>query len=88
MKYLKRNWDESRGDELDHWGTSIWYFEVLDNGNVVRQVEVYANGPALKYDQTHVEDEYGCLSDQPLDLEDFAAFEIRKDEFEGVWNRN
>lgn len=87
MKYFKRHWDETRGDELDHRWTSIWYLEVLDDGNAIRQVEVYANGPVLKYDETNAEDEYGGLSDQPLDLEDFATFEIREDEFEAAWNK-
>lgn len=86
MKYFKRNWGETRGNELEHWGTSVWYFEVLDDGSVVRQVEVYTNGPALKYDEINIEDEYGCLADQPLDLDDFAAFEIGEDEFEAAWN--
>ena len=27
-RYYKRNWEETRGDEFDSWGTSIWYFEV------------------------------------------------------------
>lgn len=51
-----------------------------------RQIEIYANGTVLQYDQRHIEDEYGGLSEAPLDPEDFAPFEITQAEFEGVWS--
>ena len=51
-----------------------------------RQIEIYANGTVLQYDQVHIEDEYGGLSEAPLDPDDFALFEITQAEFEGVWS--
>ncbi len=47
--YFKRPWKRTRGDSYDHWGNSIWYFETKDNGGVLRQIEVYENGPINKY---------------------------------------
>jgi hypothetical protein len=80
-RYYKRPWDESRGGAFDAWGRSLWYFEVDDDGYPVRQIEQYENGRVLRYDANHVEDEYGGLGDQPLDLPDFASFEITGKEF-------
>ncbi|MFC0518772.1 DUF6881 domain-containing protein [Mucilaginibacter angelicae] len=85
MKYYKRNWDELRGDEFDFWGTSTWYFECDEDDYVLRQMEIYANGNVLKYDESYQEDKYGGLAEGPLDSEEFAEFEITKDEFERVW---
>ena len=85
FRYYRRPWDELRGDALDVWGPSVWYFEVGEDDHPVRQVERYARGPVLRYSAVHLEDEYGGLGDQPLDREEFAAFEISKDEFEAAW---
>jgi len=41
----------------------------------------------LKYDLKNIEDEFGGLADQPIDLEEFVNFEIAKDEFEEQWKR-
>jgi hypothetical protein len=86
MRYFKRRWDESRGDQYDSWGPSNWYFEVGDDGYAVRQLEQYEGGPILKYDETHLDDEFGGLGEKPLDLEEFAAFEIDRAEFEVIWS--
>jgi len=85
MRYFKRYWDERRGDSHDAWGCSWWYFETDDAGVVTRQVEVYDRGPTLRYDERHLNDEFGGLSDQPLDLGVFAGPEIAQEEFEQVW---
>ena len=87
MRYFKRPWEESRGDEYDAWGTSVWYLEVDEQGGVSRQLEVYENATALKYDASHLEDRYGGLSDATLDLEEdgFLPFEIERAEFESTW---
>ena len=86
-RYFKRAWNGSTGDKLTgSWGHSTYYFESDPNGNVLRQIESYANGNKLKYDQDHFQDEYGRLSDQPLDLEEFNDFKIEKDEFEKAWS--
>jgi hypothetical protein len=86
LRYYKRRWDESRGDEHDEWGLSIWYFEVGDDGFPARQLQVYDGGPALKYDEAHLDDEFGGLGDQAIDLEEFAPFEIDGPAFETAWS--
>lgn len=85
MKYYKKKWDETRGDEYDNWGTSIWYFEIDEKGYPNKQIEEYENGKILKYNSDNLEDEYGGLGGQAIDLEEFAEFEITKEEFYKVW---
>jgi hypothetical protein len=86
MKYYKRHWDETTGDELtEPWGTSTFYFETDQNNNVLRQLQVFENGRGLKYWTEFSEDNYGMLSDQPLDADDFAQHMIDQAEFEKVW---
>jgi len=85
MNYYKRNWNETRGDQYDSWGKSIWYFETDNNGEVLRQIEAYDNGKVLKYDNQNIEDEFGGLADQNLDLTEFVEFSIEKEEFENKW---
>lgn len=85
--YFKRPWNETRGDAYDNWGTSIWYFETNEKGEILRQIEVYENGRKLKYSSAFIADEYGCLGDQSLDLLDFQPYQIKKIAFEKVWIR-
>ena len=86
VNYYKRNWDETTGEELtDSWGTSAYYFETDDEGNVIRQLQLFSNGNALKYDTKYLDDKFGGLSEVPLDLEEFEPFVISADEFEQHW---
>ena len=85
MRYFKRYWAELRGDAHNDWGSSHWFFETDDTGVVERQIEVYDSGPTLRYNQSRQEDEYGALSEHPLDLAEFAAFEVSQIEFERAW---
>jgi hypothetical protein len=87
VRYFKRPWAEPRGDQHSNWGTSTWFFEIADDGYVARQIEVYEGGVALKYDESHLEDSYGGLSEGTLDLErdGFLPFEIAAPEFEQAW---
>jgi hypothetical protein len=85
MGYFKRYWDEPRGDAHDAWGCSWWYFETDAAGVVSRQIEVYDHGPTLRYHVGRLNDEFGGLADQPLDLREFAGFRIGAEEFERVW---
>jgi hypothetical protein len=80
-RYFRRHWNEDPGFELAGWGESVWLFEADDDGRVVRQVEVFENGNVLSYDASHDEDECGGLSVEPLDLIEFAPFEITADTF-------
>jgi hypothetical protein len=86
LRYYKRPWDQSRGDRYDAWGRSVWLFETDEVGNVLRRVELYDGGQRLRYDGNRLDDSYGGLSEKPLDLSDFAAFEIDATEFEAVWS--
>lgn len=89
MKYFKRNWDETTGDELtDDWGKSVYYFETDNEMNVLRQIEKYENGKHLKYDSEYLEDKYGGLSEVQLELAEFSEFEIGKEEFNQVWDNS
>jgi len=85
-RYFKRPWDDTTGAPLtDDWGTSVFYFETNLTGEVLRQLEVFANGKRIKYTTDYLEDEYGGLSEVPLDLVEFKGYEIAKDEFEEAW---
>lgn len=86
-RYFRRRWEESRGDQFDDWGASVWYFEVDAEGYPLRQVEVYDSGVVLTYDRSHDHDEFGGLGDQPIDADDFASFEILGEEFDAAWAR-
>lgn len=86
MNYYRRPWDETRGDDYSDWGTSTWFFEIGEDGYPARQLELYENGKALAYDTAHADDEFGGLGDQPLDLQEFAPFEITKAQFEQAWS--
>ena len=85
MKYFKRSWEQSRGDEYDDWGTSVWFLEVHEGRWLNRQLQIYENGNVLSYDESHDLDEYGGLGDQEVDLVEFAEFEIDADQFEQQW---
>ncbi len=85
--YFKRRWDETRGDQHDAWGTSVWYFEVGPDGYAVRQIEEYASGVLLKYSETEMEDEYGFLADQPIDIDEGDWEGITRAEFESAWHK-
>ena len=86
MKYYKYRWNESRGDQYDNWGFSLWYIEIGEDDFPNRQIEVYDNGKVLKYSQEYLEDEYGGLGDQKLVLSEFDGIECTKMEFENNWN--
>jgi hypothetical protein len=89
-RFYRRRWDETRGDEFDGWGCSVWYFDVDDDGWPVRQVEVYDAGRVLRYGYGHEEDIYGGLGQASLDDsdEDWSRVEITRAKFERVWDSN
>ncbi len=82
-----RPWNETRGDQYDGWGTSWWYFEVADDGQVTRQIEVYESGALLRYDVKWDVDAYGGLTTERLDLSESAYLDILGQDFEQVWER-
>ena len=85
--YYKRHFNEIRTEKSEIWGTCDYYFETNQNGQILRQIEVYENGKKLKYSEEFIEDEYGFLADQPLDLFDFQNFAITKPDFEFQWQK-
>lgn len=85
MHYLKRKWDDTRGDQYDHWGNSMWYFETNKYGKVSRQVEEYAIGIRLRYDTEYPSNIYGMLSNAQLELSDSEFEKITASEFEKKW---
>lgn len=86
-RFYRRRWDETRGDEFDNWGHSVWLFEVGCDGWPVRQVEIYDVGRVLRYGPNHPEDHYGGLGEASIyDSGDQRNdFEITEAEFEREW---
>ena len=86
MRYFKRHWNGSRGDEYDSWGVSDWWFETDNDGYVTRCIQRYQNGNVLLYTEFHKEDKYGMLPEGTIDLTDFEDYIISKNEFEEIFN--
>ncbi len=87
MKYYKYKWNESRGDQFDSWGFSLWYIEIGEDNYYNRQVTIFDNGKILKYSENKLEDEFGGLGEGKFDLSEFDGIECSKNEFEENWNR-
>jgi hypothetical protein len=84
-----RRWEESRGDRFSSWGAATYYFEVGPDGWPIRQIEVYDNGPILRYGPDHQEDEYGRLAQTQLEeMEDENQWAIAAQDFEDAWSPN
>ena len=84
-RYFRRRWNESRGDAYDHWGPAVYFFEVSDEWRTIRQMEVYDDGHVLRYEADHTADDYGFLSVDPGNREDFEPYEIDGAAFESAW---
>ena len=83
MKYLKIDWDEITFDE--DWGLSSWYLEIGEDNYIRRQLEVFENSNRIKYDESHSNDSYGSLGDQPIELEELNGIVISAADFETEW---
>ncbi|MGA5763070.1 hypothetical protein [Nonomuraea bangladeshensis] len=59
----------------------MYYLAIDGAGTVRQQVEVYANGVVLAYDELHDDDGFGGLTYADLDLKEFSPFEISRQEF-------
>jgi Cysteine-rich CPCC len=87
LQYYKRPWDETTGEPTTNdWGTAVYYFETNAQGDVLKQIVVYQNHKTLKYSVLHLEDEFGGLAEQALDLTDSGYISIDKNEFFRLWN--
>jgi hypothetical protein len=88
LLYFKRHWDETTGNpKTDTWGKSFYYFETDIEGDVLKQIVVYDNGKTLKYSHLHLEDEFGGLAEQGLDLTDTGYTPLSKNDFYTLWNK-
>ena len=52
-----------------------------------RYIQLFENGKALKYDAEYLDDDFGGLSDQPLDIEEFEEFKTTHSDFESIWQQ-
>lgn len=87
LRYVKRRWEENRGDKNDVFGHSWWYFEIDPACNVLRQVEQYDSGIILGYDSRMSRDEFGGLSTEPLDAS-LDGFDLTNDaDFNRLWGQ-
>jgi len=64
----------------------VWYVEIREDGYPNRQIVIYDNGNILKYSENKLEDEYGGLGDQKIDLSEFDGVECSITEFENNWD--
>lgn len=69
----------------DSWGTSTFYFEIDQDHHIVRQIQIFENGNTLKYSPEFMQDKYGKLSDQRLEIGGSELIIIHKSEFEKIW---
>lgn len=81
MPFYRRLWNESRGDAYDDWGTAVYYFWVSD-GAVEQQVERYDSGVLLAYDRYHREDQFGQMTTEPLDPDEWSQYEVEIDTYQ------
>jgi hypothetical protein len=70
-------------DDFAGWGHVTLFYEVDEDGEISRQVEVFANGRVLLYDLDNPGDEHGELADSMPDHERYlSAFRISRQDFE------
>jgi len=67
--------------------SAVYLFEVGNDLRPTRQIEVYENGRKLRYGPGRLTDEFGMLSDQPLDPDDFVVRDRRSRVRAGVAGR-
>ena len=58
------------------------------DGSALRQIEQYDSGVSLRYGAERNEDEYGFLTDQPVDVQDPEFERISATEFELMWKQS
>ena len=54
MRFFKYKWKETKGDQYDNQGHSLWYLEIGEDDFPIRQIEIYDNGKILKYSKNRL----------------------------------
>ncbi len=72
------------------WGTFTRHLEIGDDRYVLRHVDLFENGYAVRYDRVHWVDDLGMLADMPYCPRAWEkwwgpAISLRAVEFEWVW---
>jgi hypothetical protein len=78
-------------DPASTWGRFTRYLEIGDDLFVVRHVDVFENGNALRYDRRHWDDDFGMLADMHYskrwDKYWGPAVSIERPEFDEIWQK-
>jgi len=91
MIYRKASKVVDRYSPLCDWGTFSRYLEIEDDSYAVRQVDLFENGYALRYDRGNWIDGCRSLAEMKYDEAKWAAWwgpdeAIAAVEFEAVWD--
>lgn len=81
MPFYRRRWNESRGDVYDGWGGATYYIWV-HQGVLEQQLELCDSGVLLAYDRYYLEDQYGFMTAERLDPDEWAAYEISIEDYQ------
>lgn len=84
MRYYRRRSEDP--DRPYGRGPSTSFFETDDAGVIVRQVEIYEDGPVLRYSTAAPEDAHGRLSETPIEVDEWEPFIIPAEAFEQLWS--
>src|SRR5688572_27010456 len=89
MLYLKANIVQ-RYEPRSNWGSARLYLEIGDDLYATRNVEIYENGNALRYDRNNWIDGAGTIGDMKYDAKKWLKAwgpdeRISAYEFEAAW---
>lgn len=86
-RYFKIRLSEPYGSAPKVWGSFALYVDASLDGDVGRHIQLFENGVALAYDDTHVADKYGCRYGDRVSSWPPMITPITQEEFEQVWKR-
>jgi hypothetical protein len=89
MIYLKKTIVQ-RYEPMSAWGVCTSYLEIGGDLYAMRQVDVYENGNALRYDREHWSDDFGAIGGMKCDAQRWQKAwgldeKITAAEFEAAW---
>jgi hypothetical protein len=88
VRYFRTIGEGQHASDRDRGEKAAFWFELDEEGDASRQLQIYPDGHVLRYDAEHPEDEYGGLQMVVFegDVEWWAPYEeISKDDFEDQW---